>query len=182
MSVERISLPVVALCAALCAQPVCALEQAAGIELGFLSIPLLTEDPYSFAASASLYYDIGGLLRRPFTAGAWAGAAGFRPMDGDFGASVMYYGGLEFGYTIPLFGSPSARFGLRPMARLGWYYRGVEARGKTEWGSRPFPSAGAVLTLRSEKIDLGIAAMVSAPLDNRPVILFGLLQRLGLCF
>ncbi len=182
MPIERGGFPLILLCIALCNVQGYALERAAGIELGFLSVPLLTEDPYSFAASGSLWYDMGDFARLPFSVGAWGGAAGFRPLDENFGTSVMYYGGVELGYALPLFRSPTAHFGLRPIARLGWYRRSVEIRGVTEWGSRPFLSAGAILYLRSDPIDLGIALAASTPMDNRPVVLFGLLQRVGLCF
>lgn len=56
-------------------------------------------------------------MRLPFTVGVWGAAAGFRPMDENFGASNLYYGGLEIGYAFPLLRSSTVRINLRPMIR-----------------------------------------------------------------
>ncbi|HUX37218.1 MAG TPA: hypothetical protein VMV44_04885 [Rectinemataceae bacterium] len=157
-----------------------ALDSRAGIELGFLSVPVLTPDPYSFAASAGLWYDLGGIGGLPLSLGAWAGAAGFRPLTSSYGASTMYYGGLETGYDLALFQGGDILLTLRPFARAGWYLRGVDILGKVEWGSRPFLSSGLLLDFKSGVLDLGLSALLSLPLDNRPVVLVGFLQRIGL--
>ena len=158
-----------------------ALDLAGGAELGFVSVPLLTPDPYSFAASAGLWGEAGGFAALPITIGAWAAAAGFRPLSSAFGPSTMYYGGLELGYELGLFRGAPVFVGLRPLVRLGWYVRSVDIGSLREWGSRPFVSAGALVEIKSESLDLGLSLLASVPMDNRPVFLIGLLQRIGLC-
>jgi hypothetical protein len=179
---KRILLPLVFIGTIILARPAEAMDQVAGMELGYLSVPLLTEDPYSFAASAGVWYELNRVGDRPWVLGAWLAAAGFRPMDEDFGTSTMYYGGFELGYDLTLFRTDAMLLSLRPMTRLGWYFRSVEFLDTVEWGSRPFLSAGMILGLRSGNLDLGITSMISVPMDNRPVVLIGLLQRLGLWF
>ena len=160
--------------------PAAALDSSAGFELGFLSVPMLSPDPYSFAATAGLWYDLAQIGRLPLSLGAWAGAAGFRPLKSAYGASTMYYGGLEAGYDIVLFRGDGVRVGLRPFARAGWYLRSLEILGKSEWASRPILSSGLLLDLRNGPLDFSLSALLSVPLDNRPVILLGFLQRIGL--
>ncbi|HUX42454.1 MAG TPA: hypothetical protein VMV83_14895 [Rectinemataceae bacterium] len=162
------------------ARTLSALDLAGGAELGFVSVPLLSPDPYSFAASAGLWCEAGGFAAFPLTVGAWAAAAGFRPLSSAYGASTMYYGGFELGYELGLFRGGEVFVGLRPLLRLGWYLRSVTVGGAERWGSRPFISSGALVELKSASLDLGLALLASVPMDNRPVFLLGLLQRIGL--
>jgi len=155
--------------------------QAVGAEFGFLSLPVGRPDPYAYAASAGLWGELGPLADVPLVAGAWAAVAGFRSMAAAFGDSVMYYGGLELGYALELLDYGDVSLTLRPTVRLGWYGRAIEYEGEPAWGSRPFAAAGALVDLRSGGLDLGMSAMASFPLDKRPVMLFGLTQRVGLC-
>jgi hypothetical protein len=153
--------------------------QTAGLELGFLSVPVAVSDPYSFAASAGLWYE-RGLGRSPFGLGAWLAASGFRSLDSGFGSSFMYAGGIEAGYRLLVLRDGDSEVSLRPLARLGWYLRSLEIGGATEWGSRPIASAGCALDLKLGGIDAGLSLLVSMPMDNAPVLLVGLTQRLGL--
>ena len=153
--------------------------QTVGLELGFLSVPIAVSDPYSFAASAGLWYE-RGLGRSPFGLGAWLAASGFRPLDSGLGDSFMYAGGIEAGYRLLVLRDGDSEVSLRPLARLGWYLRSLEIGGATEWGSRPIASAGCALDLRLGGIDAGLSLLVSVPMDNAPVLLLGLTQKLGL--
>jgi hypothetical protein len=162
--------------------PVLAQAQAFGAELGYLSVPVARADPYSFAASAGLWYEHALGKESPLVGGAWLAASGFRSLDPDFGDSLMCYGGLELGYTVNLLRDREAAVSLRPLARLGWYARSIKLFGSTEWGSRPFISAGCILDLKLNNLDLGLTALLSVPMDNKPVLLIGVLQRVGLCF
>jgi hypothetical protein len=175
------ALPLLCLLAGLgSASPLSALDFAGGAELGFVSVPLLSPDPYSFAASAGLWCEAKGLVALPLTLGAWAAAAGFRPLSSAYGASTMYYGGFELGYELGLFRGGEVFVGLRPLLRLGWYVRSVAVGAEERWGSRPFISSGALVELKNASLDLGLALLASVPMDNRPVFLLGLLQRIGL--
>ena len=140
--------------------------QALGLEFGYLSVPVATADPYSFAASAGLWYERALGPASPLSLGAWLAASGFRPLDAGFGASFMYYGGLEAGYRITLLRDEDSAVSLRPLARLGWYSRSVEIQGETEWGSRPFVGAGCLIGLRLGEIDAGLTILVSAPMHG----------------
>ncbi len=156
--------------------------QALGVELGFLSVPLLTPDPYSFASSAGLWYEHSLGEGSPLVGGLWLDVAGFKSLDANFGDSLMYYGGLELGYRLELLRYQGSEASLRPLVRLGWYARGIDFLGQTDWGSRPFVSAGCLISLRWGALDLGWLALVSMPMDNRTVVLLGVLQRIGICF
>lgn len=172
---------VFALCGALLlAGPAAALGLAGGAELGFLSVPLLTPDPYSFAATAGLWGELRDVGGGPLSLSLWLDAAGFRPLDGSFGASLMYFGGLEAGYGFTLFRDPELRLRLRPLARFGWYLRSVTISSEEQWGFRPFLSSGVLLEYRDPGLDLGLSLLASVPLDNRPVVLLGFLQRIGM--
>jgi hypothetical protein len=155
--------------------------RALGLELGYLSVPISTADPYSFAASAGLWCERALGPASPLSLGAWLAASGFRPLDAGFGDSFMYYGGLEVSYRITLLRDEDSAVSLRPLARLGWYSRSVEIQGETEWGSRPFAGVGCLVDLRLGDIDTGLALLVSVPMDNSPVLLVGVMQRIGLC-
>ncbi|HUW41086.1 MAG TPA: hypothetical protein VMV90_08730 [Rectinemataceae bacterium] len=157
-------------------------SSALGVELGFLSVPLATPDPYSFASSVGLWYERSLGRDSPWVAGIWLALAGFHSLDSDFGDSLMYYGGLELGYRLELFDFEDSAAAIRPLLRLGWYARDIEFLGRTDWGSRPILSAGCLVELRWRALDLGWLALLSAPMDNRPVLLVGVLQRVGLCF
>jgi hypothetical protein len=157
------------------------LPQSLGAELGYFSVPLGSSDPYSFGTSAGLWYNLALGQDSPLTAGAWLTAAGFRSLDSDFGASFMYYGGLELGYSLRLLQGEGSAVSLRPLARAGWYARSVVADGETEWGSRPFAALGCLVDLKLDSFDAGMILLVSVPIDNAPVFLLGLTQRLGLC-
>ncbi len=157
-------------------------SSALGVELGFLSVPLATPDPYSFASSVGLWYERSLGRRSPWVAGIWLALGGFHSLDPDFGDSLMYYGGLELGYRLELFDFADSAAAVRPLLRLGWYARDIEYLGRTDWGSRPILSAGCLVELRWGVLDLGWLALLSVPMDNRPVLLVGVLQRVGLCF
>lgn len=155
--------------------------QTMGLELGFLSVPLAVSDPYSFAASAGLWYERELGRGSPFGLGAWLMASGFRSLDSGFGSSFMYDGGIQASYRMRFLRDGDSEVSLRPLARLGWYLRSLEIGGTKEWGSRPIASAGCALDLKLGGVDAGLSLLVSLPMDNSPVVLVGLMQRLGLC-
>lgn len=155
--------------------------QEIGAEVGYFSVPLGISDPYSFAASAGLWYD-RALGASPLRLGPWASAAGFRSLDSSYGPSFMYYGGLQLDYSLELLRSQDSEISILPLARFGWYARSIEAAGTTVWGSRPFAAAGILVDLRLGSMVTGLALLLSLPFDNSPVYLLGATQRLGLCF
>lgn len=152
-------------------------RHALGFELGFLSTPFAREDPYSFATTLGLWYEIKLGGARATTLGAWAAAAEFRPLDPAFVQSRMYTFGLELGRSFALSRSDESLVALRPFVRGGWYLRETGLLGYPVWASRPLAAAGLSVELELAGLGAAFTLQLALPVDREPVALAAAAQR-----
>jgi len=152
-------------------------RHALGFELGFLSTPFAREDPYSFATTLGLWYELKLGRARATTLGAWAAASEFRPLESAFVPSRMYTFGLELGRSFALSRSDESLMALRPFARGGWYLREAGIPGWTAWSSRPLAAAGLSVELELAGLGAAFSVQLALPLDREPLALAAAAQR-----
>ena len=152
-------------------------RHALGFELGFLSTPFAREDPYSFATTLGLWYELKLGRARATTLGAWAAASEFRPLESAFVPSRMYTFGLELGRSFALSRSDESLMALRPFARGGWYLREAGITGWTAWSSRPLAAAGLSVELELAGLGAAFSVQLALPLDREPLALAAAAQR-----